>query len=70
MTPEEVLNSDYVMLSSILRERSYTNIQRNNKFDESDENDENRNKTDKKEYVNVVDFETGALKRVEKVKSF
>lgn len=64
LSPEQVLDSDFVMLMSILRERNFMLNERNKDNDVKNE-DEDKDK----EWVEKIDFETGKLKRVEKVKN-
>lgn len=59
LTPTEALDSDYVMIVSVLKEHSYIINDRNRQMS-NDENVEG-------EYVEVIDFETGEMKRVQKV---
>lgn len=63
MTPEQILNSDFVLLSSILRERSYT------LNDRSKDTQSDNNKKAGTEYIEITDFVTGEKKSVPKVKS-
>lgn len=64
MSPEEVLESDFVLLSSVLRERSFINLQRSKEFNNTD-----KDETPEQEYTTVYDFKTGQMKRVPKVKA-
>ena len=60
LTSEQILDSDFVLLVSILRERNYTLNERNKQMN-GDESGA--------EYVNITDFETGETKQVKKTKS-
>lgn len=66
MKPEEVLGSDFVLLSSVLREYNYILHERNKLSYGEDEEVEKQESA--KEFVQVVDFESGKLKKVERVK--
>lgn len=59
-TPTETLNSDFVMLLSMIREYNFLSNERRKKFEKEDPGEE---------YVEIPDFETGKPKRVKKVKS-
>ena len=65
LTPEEVLKSDFVLLSSILREQSYIANQRNKQL----EGDNETEKDVSNDYIETIDFETGKLKKVPRAKS-
>lgn len=60
LKPEETLDSDFVLITSILREHNYILNERNKQSNGEDEKDE---------YKEVVDFSTGQKKRVKKVNS-
>lgn len=64
LSPEETLNSDFVLISSILRERNYISNLRNK--------EESFGKDDLKEdeeWITMTDFATGQPKKVKRVKS-
>lgn len=65
LTPEQVLDSDFVLLTAVLRERNFTINQRNK---ESLGNDKESHE-DEGEYIEIPDFNTGKSKRVKKVKT-
>lgn len=56
MSIDEILDSDYALITSVLRERNFTINQRNKEMSSEDPN---------KEYEEITDFETGKIKRVE-----
>lgn len=60
LSPQEALDSDYVLITSILREHNYVVNQRNKEMAGEDSN---------KEYIEITDFETGKPKRIEVAKS-
>lgn len=60
LKPEETLESDFVLLVSILKERNYTLNERNRLVS---------GEIDNKEYKEIVDINTGKIRKVEKVKS-
>ena len=63
MSPEEVLDSDYVLLLSVLKERNFFMNTRDKKTEGSDD------LRDGEEWVTITDFATGQPKRIKKVKS-
>lgn len=63
LKPEEILDSDFVMLNSILKERNYT-LNERNKIINGDIED-----SGDKEYKEIIDFNTGDIRKIEKVKS-
>lgn len=63
MSPEEVLDSDYVLLLSVLKERNFFMSSRDKKTEE------NEDLKDGEEWVTITDFGTGQPKKVKKVKS-
>ena len=60
LTPEQALDSDFVLISSILRERNYILNERNKEMSGEDKDGE---------YIEITDFETGKKKRVPKANS-
>lgn len=62
LSPEQVLNSDFVFISSILREQSYIATQRNKQLDRVEENELDD------DYIEMTDFETGKKRKVKRVK--
>lgn len=58
LKPEETLDSDYVLVASILREHNYILNERNKQMNGEDT---------EAEYKEVIDFNTGNTKRVRKV---
>lgn len=60
---EEILNSDYALLLSVLRERNFF---MNSRHKDSNKDDQYGDNT---EYVEITDFETGKKKKIPKVKS-
>lgn len=61
-TPDEILDSSYVLILSLLREHSFMMNKRNKEIYGDEEEDG--------EYIETVDFTTGKTKRVKKVKTF
>ena len=61
LNPEEALDSDFVLITSILREHNYILNERNKQMNGEDT---------EAEYREVVDFDTGKLKRIRKVNDF
>lgn len=62
LSPEEVLESDYTLLLSVLRERNFfMNGDKKPKHEEDSKDGE--------EWVTITDFTTGQPKRVKRVKS-
>ena len=60
---EEILNSDYALLLSVLRERNFFMNSRHKDLGKGEDSD------DYTEYVEITDFATGKKKKIPKVKS-
>lgn len=58
LKPEETLESDFVLLTSVLQEHNYIINERNKQMDGDN---------DQGDYKEVIDFDTGKKKRVKKV---
>lgn len=61
LTPEQVLDSSYILIMALLGEYEYVLIAKNNAMYGSDEDDE--------DYVTMVDFDSGESVRVKRVDS-
>lgn len=61
--PEEILDSSYVLILSLLREHSFMMNKRNKELYGDDNTD------GEGDYVETVDFATGKTKRVKKAKT-
>lgn len=62
MSPEEVLDSDYVLLLSVLKERNFFMNARYKKPDDD-------GLKEGEEWVHITDFETGQRKKIKRVKT-
>lgn len=62
-TPEEILDSSYVLILSLLREHSFMMNKRNKELYGDDNTD------GEGDYIEAVDFATGKTKRVKKAKT-
>lgn len=63
MSPEEVLDSDYVLLLSVLKERNFFMNARDKKTEGNDKLKEGE------EWITITDFATGQPKKVKRVKA-
>lgn len=61
--PDEILDSSYVLILSLLREHSFMVNKRNKELYGDDNTD------DEGDYIEAVDFATGKTKRVKKAKA-
>ena len=61
--PDEILDSSYVLILSLLREHSFMMNKRNKELYGDDNTD------GEGDYIEVVDFATGKTKRVKKAKT-
>lgn len=60
-TPEAILQCDFNLLLSMIKERNYITKKRNSSYGETRQDDDG-------DYYSMPDFDTGEIKRIKKVK--